>query len=214
MVERCIPKTLDEAYKLAAEAKPELDAFGKRLSEKFGCMFVASPLKGRERAEEKLSAKYRGDVSRLQDLARCRVICDSLEQVDIIRKAVRKHAVPLREVDRIDKPNERGYRDLKFIFPEKNGFAVEMQIQLSDFAQADKETHRHYEKIRTITAQAKDRPLTKSEQKEISLREKICQGIYMHAAQAFNKRTKGRKLKLQQQPSLAAFMTKRTGAER
>ena len=214
MVERCMPKTLDEAYVLAAEAKKGLDVFGKMLSEKFGCEFVAAPLKGRERAEEKLSAKYRGDVSRLQDLARCRVVCDSLDQIDIIRKAVRKNADVLREVDRMDKPNESGYRDLKFICLEKNGFPVEMQIQLKDFAAVGDETHRHYEKIRAITAQAKDRPLTETEQKEIALRKKICQGIFMGAAQAFNRRTKGRKLKLQPpQPAWAAFLAK-TGAER
>ena len=197
MVERQIPKTLDEAYKLAAEAKPSLDAFGEKLAKQFGCEFKSAPLKGRERAEEKLNAKYRGDVSQLQDLARCRLICDSLEQVDAIKKAV----------------NERGYRDLKYIFPEKNGFAVEMQIQLSDFAQADKETHRHYEKIRSITAEAKDRPLTVAEQKEIAMREKICQGLYMDAALSFNKRTKGRKLKIEQEKQPAALMIKAKNAK-
>ncbi len=208
MTERQIPKTLDEAYALAAEAKPSLDAFGERLAKQFGCEFKSAPLKGRKRAEEKLSAKYRGDVSQLQDLARCRLICDSLEQVDAIKKAVKEYTMPIREADRMDKPNERGYRDLKYVFPEKNGFAVEMQIQLNDFAQADKETHRHYEKIRSITADAKDRPLTVAEQKEIAMREKICRGLYMDAALSFNKHATGRKLKIEQDKQPAALVMK------
>ena len=149
------------------------------------------------------------------------MICDSLEQIDAIKKAVKEHAVPLREVDRFDNPNERGYRDLKYVFPEKNGFAVEMQIQLRDFARADEKTHPHYEKIRSITAAAKDRPLTEQEQKEIAIREKICQGIFMDAALSYNKRTTGRKLKIQQDQkplekplALAALKTKTVGAGR
>ena len=138
MVERCVPKTLDEAYALAAEAKPGLDAFGKTLAERFGCEFVAAPLKGRKRAEEKLSVKYRGDVSRLSDLARCRVVCDSLEQVDVVKKAIRKQTAPLREIDRLDKPNEYGYRDVKFNFLAGNGFIVEMQIQLKEVGEIEK----------------------------------------------------------------------------
>ena len=217
MTEQNVPKTLDEAYKLAAEAKPYLDAFGEELAKKFGCEFVSAPLKGRQRAEEKLAAKYHGDLSRLQDIARCRVVCDSLEQIDAIKKAVKEHAVPLREVDRFDKPNERGYRDLKYVFPEKNGFAVEMQIQLRDFARADEKTHPHYEKIRSITAAAKDRPLTETEQKEINIHEKICQKIFRDAALAYNERTTGRKLKIQPEqksPVLMALKAKTAGAGR
>ena len=212
-----VPQTLDEAYKLAAEAKPYLDAFGEELVRKFGCEFVPAPLKGRERAEEKLAVKYHGDLSRLQDIARCRVVCDSLEQIDLIKKAVKEHAVPLREVDRLDNPNERGYRDLKYVFPEKNGFACEMQIQLKDFAEANERTHLQYEKVRSITAAAKDRPLTEREQKEIAVREKICQRIFMKAALNYNERTTGRKLKIPQEQkpfSMAALKAKAAGAGR
>lgn len=206
MVERKIPETLDEAYKLAAEAKPALDSFGERLAERLGCEFQSAPLKGRERAEEKLRTKYRGDMSQLQDLARGRLICDTLEQIDEVKKIIEAHVKPVRAVDRMDKPTENGYRDVKYILPAPNGGVVEMQIQLRDLDRADKMTHKEYEKIRAITAGAKDRPLTEAEQKEIALRQKRCKELYVNAAFDYNKRTTGRKLKVEGKPQSALML--------
>ena len=189
------PKNIDEAYAMAAAAKPELDRIGQAIADSIGCEFIAAPLKSRERAEQKLNTKYRGDMTQLNDLARCRIICDTLEQAAMIQKAVHEKMTPAREVDRLETPNERGYRDLKFVLPV-NGTLVEMQVQLRDFAAADKITHVQYEKIRELTAAAKDRPLTEREQKEISIREKLCQRTYRNAALAYNARTTGKKLKM------------------
>lgn len=212
MVERKIPETLDEAYKLAAEAKPSLDAFGEQLAKRFGCEFQSAPLKGRERAEEKLNAKYRGDVSQLQDLARGRLVCDTLEQIDAVKKMIESRVTPVRAVDRMDKPTENGYRDVKYVLPAPNGGVVEMQIQLKDLDRADKMTHKEYEKIRSITAAAKDRPLTESEQKEIALRQKRCKELYVNAALDYNKRTTGRKLKVERDKQPAALVMRAKNA--
>lgn len=189
------PKNIDEAYAMAAVAKPELDKFGREIADSIGCEFIAAPLKSRARAEQKLNTKYRGDMGQLNDIARCRIICDTLEQAEMIQKAVHEKTTPAREVDRLETPNERGYRDLKFVIPVK-GVLVEMQVQLRDFAEADKITHIQYEKIRELTAAAKDRPLTEREQKEISIREKLCRRTYRNAALAYNARTSGKKLKM------------------
>lgn len=211
MTEVRVPKTLDEAYEIAAKSKPALDAFGQELADKLGVKFEAAPLKGRERAEEKLNSKYRGDLTQLQDLARGRLICDSLEQIDAARKIIESRVKPVRAVDRMDKPTENGYRDVKYVLPTRNGGVAEMQIQLTDLDRADKQTHKEYEKIRSITAGAKDRPLTDAEQKEIALRQKRCKELYINAAIAYNKRTKGRKLKITTLNPAVMMKTKQGG---
>lgn len=189
------PKNIDEAYAMAAVAKPALDKFGQAIADSIGCEFIAAPLKSRERAEQKLFKKYGGDMTKLEDIARCRIICDTLEQAEMVRNAVCKKMRPAREKDTLETPNDRGYRDLKLILPVK-GVLVEMQVQLRDFAEVDKLTHIQYEKIRELTAAAKDRPLTEREQKEISIREKLCRRTYRNAALAYNARTTGKKLKM------------------
>ncbi|MCQ2965812.1 MAG: hypothetical protein MJ250_03625 [Alphaproteobacteria bacterium] len=188
------PATLDEAYKMAEQAKPELDALGSFIQKELGVEFVEAPLKGRARAEEKLASKYQGDPSKLQDLARGRILCDTLEQIDAVRGILAKKAETIRHVDRMDQPNSRGYRDVKYILAAENGTPVELQIQLRCFAEADKQSHPHYEKIRSIIAAAGNRPLTASEQTEINVREKATKFMFEEAARKYNATTKGRKL--------------------
>jgi len=190
-----IPKDINEAYELAAEAKPALDIFSRTAAEAFGCEYIEAPLKGKERANQKLNGKYKGDLKQLQDIARGRIICDNLEQIDALKKHIKENTNPHAEVDRIDRPNERGYRDLKYTFPASNGLLVELQIHLRAFVEADKKTHSHYEKIRNITDGAKNRPLTDREQLEISFREKLCKKAYTDAVKSYNKDTTGRKIK-------------------
>ena len=188
------PATLDEAYKMAEQAKPELDALGSFIEKELGVEFVSAPLKGRARAEEKLASKYQGDPSKLQDLARGRILCDSLEQIDAVRGILAEKAETVRHVDRMDKPNSRGYRDVKYVLAAENGTPVELQVQLRCFAEADKQSHPHYEKIRSIIAMAGDRPLTQSEQAEIAVREQATKYMFEEAARKYNKTTTGRKL--------------------
>ncbi|OPZ78807.1 MAG: hypothetical protein BWY78_00381 [Alphaproteobacteria bacterium ADurb.Bin438] len=183
------PKDLDEAFNLAIDAKPELDKFGKGIAEKFGVEYVDAPLKSRKRAKQKLETKYDGDITQLQDIARCKVICETLEDVRKVQKYLEENVNPHIKKDRIHDPNERGYRDLKYTFPANNGLLVETQITLRAFEEADKRTHVVYEGIRELMAKATEekRPLSEEEQKEISLREKLCKHINVVAAQDYNK---------------------------
>jgi len=190
-----VPKNMDEAYELAAQSKPDFDNFCSGIAKELGCEYIEAPLKGKERAHQKLNSKYKGDLKQLQDIARGRIVCDNLEQIDELKKHIKENTNPYVEADRIDRPNERGYRDLKFTFPSSNGLLVELQIHLRAFVEADKKTHSHYEKIRDIQSNAKNRPLTEREQMEVTFREKICKKAYTDAVKTYNKETKGRKIR-------------------
>ncbi|MCQ2914000.1 MAG: hypothetical protein MJ247_02265 [Alphaproteobacteria bacterium] len=190
------PKTLDEAYAYAEKSKPELDAFCENvIKEVPGVTYTAAPLKGRARAFEKLNHKYDGDPSRLQDLARGRIVCDTLEQIDAVTGILDKRADTVRKVDRMDEPNKDGYRDVKYVVAVSSGAPVEIQIHLRAYLEANEKAHLHYEKIRSIMAGAKDRALTPSEQIALNIHSQAQKYLYAEAARTYNATTKGRKLK-------------------
>jgi len=198
-----IPKSLEEGLSLAKETETEVSAYCvdilKAIKRAFGqskCEFKFN-LKKEERARQKLNDKYEGDLSRMEDLSRCRISCDTLEQMDFIKKYIAMTANVVRMEDRVQEPNQRGYRDLKYTFVASNGLKFEMQINVHELMAAGKLSHKPYEKIREITGRAKGRELTKEEENEIKILDERCRYYYARGVAAYNRRTKGKELKVQ-----------------
>ena len=198
-----VPKSLEDGMELAKDTEDEVKAYGedilRAINDAFGkskCEFKFN-LKKEKRARQKLADKYEGDLSRMEDLARCRISCDTIEQMNFIKKYIAMTADTVRMEDRLQEPNQRGYRDLKYTLVASNGLKFEMQINVHELVDAGKRAHVPYEKIRDITGRTKDRELTKEEKREIKLLEEQCRYFYARGVAAYNRRTKGEKLKVQ-----------------
>ena len=198
-----IPQSLSDGMHLAIDTQPEMTSYCsdivKAVKEGFGggdCKWEFN-LKGFDRAEDKLKRKYKGDMSKMEDLARCRISCDSLEQIRFIQKYIEKTADVLKVEDTLQKPNSHGYRDLKYTLVASNGLKVEMQINVKELVRASKRSHPVYEEIREIAELAKERELTADEQKSLREKEKECQDYFCKAVYDYNRRTRGQKLYFQ-----------------
>lgn len=122
------PKTLDDMYARAPAAKEEIDRIGQALADKFGGRLLAAPLKGRARAEEKIAKDYKGDATRIKDLARNTVVLKSQHDVDLATaelRSIRPDAV-VKQTSAADDP--LGYSGVIASVPAKSGIRAEIQI--------------------------------------------------------------------------------------
>lgn len=124
-----------------------------------GMLFIAS-LKGAERAQEKVTADYGGDWSRLLDVVRCTIAVDSLDDLkgvsDRLQQAGMVMAKP--EKDRFKKPTAEGYRDILMNVRLPNGIIAEVQLNVKGMLRAKNEGHKFYEASRSIQAKQGDTP--------------------------------------------------------
>lgn len=122
-----------------------------------GLLFIA-PLKGQDRAGEKVAADYGGDWSQLRDVVRCSIAVDSHDDLKSTLEALKKGGLQLamRPKDRFNKPTDVGYRDLLMNVKFPNGVIGEVQLHLKSMLKAKKEGHKPYETMRTIDAKDRD----------------------------------------------------------
>ena len=104
------------------------------------------------RAREKIVLDYGGDARRLRDVLRGSVVCETVDELDVVVDALR--AVKDVEVIRIknrfrDKPTPSGYRDVN-INILYHGFVVELQLHLSEVLQVADKQHVAYEAAREL----------------------------------------------------------------
>lgn len=158
-LQRC--SSLNELYDQAAWAQNFLGQKVAALAGGHGAELVDPGLKSRASAERKLNDKYLGDVRRMTDVARCSIVCDSLEQVrDVLDGLQREFGVEDLE-DRFAKPKDSGYRDAAMKLRCPNGHVAEVQVHLRPLIQA-KKAEIYYFESRQLTA-IRDRDLTDAE---------------------------------------------------
>jgi hypothetical protein len=109
-------------------------------------------VKGLARAREKTILDYGGDASRLRDVLRGSIVCETVDELNVVVDALR--AVKDVEVIRIknrfrDKPTPSGYRDVN-INIDYHGMVVELQLHLSEVLQVADKQHVAYEAAREL----------------------------------------------------------------
>ena len=158
---------LDALYKSAAQADPVLQKTVRELADDLGGEAMFPPgLKGRERAVEKVMAKYGGDFAALTDLSRATLAFDKLEDVYGALAQLEKRGLKIvRLNDRFLRPTAEGYRDIITNVRMPNGHVAELQLHVKGITKAKDASHALYEQQRTILAKAKTagRDLTKAE---------------------------------------------------
>ncbi|MGE0872535.1 MAG: RelA/SpoT domain-containing protein [Kofleriaceae bacterium] len=148
---------LDELYVHAEQAQQALTAATKSISGEVGATAEIPPaLKSRARAIEKINADYDGDASKITDLARSSIVCDSVDQVTQAARSLKDQFPVVRVKDRFANP-AGGYRDMLFNVRMPNGHIVEVQVHLRAIKGAKDHGMGHtlYEQIRSIEAKIK-----------------------------------------------------------
>ncbi|MCS6911720.1 MAG: hypothetical protein NZ890_00590, partial [Myxococcota bacterium] len=177
-------KDLDQLYQHAAVAQEHLSQATRDIAAAVGGEPLIPPtLKSRERAQEKINADYGGDASRITDLARSSIVCQTPEQVYQALELLRGRFNILREKDRFKEPAS-GYRDILLNVEMPNGHIVEVQLHLKSILEVKNgEGHHLYEQIRSIEAKAKteQRALTPEEAQTVAQLKERMQRLYDEA---------------------------------
>lgn len=131
---------------------------GKADYSKPGGMLFIAPLKGEDRAAEKVANDYGGDWSMLKDVVRCSIAVDTMDDLEDALGQLQKSGMILAQQpkDRFAKPTAEGYRDLMMNVKFPNGLIGEVQLHLKSMLQAKKEGHKPYEIMRTIDGKPRE----------------------------------------------------------
>ena len=161
---------LDELYRQAAQAQPDLNKITQKVADEFGGeALIPKTLKTRDRAMEKIAADYAGDAARITDLARSSVIFKTEEQVLQALKMLQDNMNVIRIKNRFQSP-VNGYRDVLLNVLMPNGHIAEVQLHLRSILETKyKYGDEIYREIRTIEADAEQerRDITSNEAKRI-----------------------------------------------
>jgi hypothetical protein len=181
---------LDALYAQAAGAQQDLSALTTQIAREVGGEPLIPPsLKGRARAQEKISADYAGDASQIVDIARSSVVFKTVDELNAAIALVKARAKVLRVKDRFERPID-GYRDLLFNLEMPNGHVVEMQLHLAGIMKVKNGPgHALYEQARSIRARAKTagRPPTAAEAAQIKDLEAQMKKLYDDAFELANR---------------------------
>ncbi len=180
---------ITQLYKDAGPAQQELKQFATDFAEKTGGTTVLPEnLKSMERALDKIRTDYKGDPSRLVDIARGTIKYDTLEQITHVREQIEselQHFSPDSEIvrvkDRFANPTDSGYRDLLYNLKMSNGHIVELQIHLTPIEAVKSAEHELYEQVQNIMRNAGDRALTAEEINKIASLNEQSRNVYEEA---------------------------------
>lgn len=111
-------------YALAPAAKAELDEMSAKIAADFGGVVKYAPIKGRERAIQKIEADYAGNPNRIKDLARCTIIV----RANMIHEVCGVLASLGATLKVIPPTSLLGYSAVNCTFVTSLGITVEIQV--------------------------------------------------------------------------------------
>ncbi|SMF93941.1 hypothetical protein SAMN02949497_1237 [Methylomagnum ishizawai] len=120
-----------------------------------GPAIVVAPLKGKERARQKVRADYAGKWKKLRDVLRASIKCDTVEELHKVVEGLKASGIQLAKApkDRFQHPTPEGYRDaLLIVKVPGSDMLAEIQLHLSHILAAKSAGHEHYNVIRDIHA--------------------------------------------------------------
>lgn len=155
----------EEKRKASAEGRPakelpqELYMLPEHWDDSRGYLFMG-PLKGKERAVEKVTTDYRtpefpdGDWGQLRDMVRATIAVPAVTQIPKVLSELKKAGIELAQQPKnnLVKPLPGGYRDLNLIVKLPNGLVAELQVHVKPMTLAKEKGHEHYETTRSIDA--------------------------------------------------------------
>ena len=182
-----------EMYEKAAANKDAFDSTNKKIAQELGGKAAVVPLKGSERAVEKITKSYNNDPSKIKDLLRTTIEINSLKDVTSAVEHIKmNYGEPVKLRNLLDPGTESlggsGYRDINMVV-EINGSYAEIQVNLPAMLEAKEQGHKHYEVVRVIVenAEVEKRPLTADEQKKVNAANNEMKALYDAAWESITK---------------------------
>lgn len=155
-LERLPPETqgkLKEMYQAAEAEKPQFDAINEQIAADVGGRYMSAPLKGAERAIDKIESDYNGDPTKIKDLLRSTIMVDTATGAqEAVAKIQAQYEVVGNTRNLFDPavtPID-GYRDAK-LNVVINGHIAEIQVNLPEMMEAKHEVHDQYAEREAIT---------------------------------------------------------------
>ncbi|MEV0607142.1 hypothetical protein AB0I61_12315, partial [Polymorphospora rubra] len=149
---------LDRMYEQAAVAQDELRRLVVRIASETGGEpgWRRGP-KDRVRAEDKIR-EYRGDVSKLTDLAGAKIEFRSLDDLyQALARLIDEPGVRIVKFkDRFENPQDSGYRDVQMSVRLSNGHVAELRLHLTSLDEVAAWEHALYEVRRDLDALAEE----------------------------------------------------------
>jgi ppGpp synthetase/RelA/SpoT-type nucleotidyltranferase len=184
----------DEVMRSGEAAQAELGGIAQAIASQVGAEARVPPAKLRAKAALKLVTRADGsqDASRIFDIARVSVVCNSFEQLVLSYHALARATTIVKVKNKFAKPNANGYRDMNLLVqvPEaKHVGEVQLHLAKMEAVKSGPE-HMLYDKIAKIQARAKaegGRGLTASEAKIISLFNETSEEVYGRALSYYTK---------------------------
>lgn len=116
-----------------------------------GFLFMG-PLKGEDRAKEKVRTDYNGDWSQVRDMVRATIAVPMVTQIPQVLAQLKAAGIELAQKPKnnLIKPLPGGYRDLNLIVKLPNGLLAELQVHIKPMTLAKEKGHKPYETTRSI----------------------------------------------------------------
>lgn len=150
------PIFADIMDKIGSEIGGKSVDFGKHDFSQPGIIYGVGPVKGADRAAEKVNGKYKGDWSKLSDVVRGSIGFDTHDEmikgVEALKAKMQEMGIEIasKPDNKFKKPTNAGYSDIGLNFKMPNGVVGELQIHLNGILAAKKEGHKLYEEQRSL----------------------------------------------------------------
>ena len=151
---------IDKALGAKSVTVSDREELLKALEEGTGPLVIMSPLKGHDRANEKVNDKLGGDWKKINDIVRGTVVVDTAgelpDAIKIAKEEMAKRGWTLAAApkDRITNPEDSGYRDIQLKFKNEKGDISEMQFNTRAMMLAKEGAgHILYEELRKLLEQ-------------------------------------------------------------
>ncbi len=133
-----LDNALDVLYAKAERTKKEIDQLATRVAEQHNGKVAMAPLKSRERARQKIETAYKGDASRIKDLARNTIVVPKGQERAALDTLLRENPNIRPEHVKIVDPESDplGYSGINVTVPAESGHPGEIQINSSEMIYA------------------------------------------------------------------------------
>lgn len=175
----------NQLYQKAVSGQTELESVTRKIAQQSNTYTHTSGVKSKQRARDKVSAKYTGHSDKITDITRTSIVAQDIPALINAFELLEQNTQILRIKNRFVTPNPSGYRDLSLLvrLPE-SGIVAEVQLHLEAFSVIKNgKEHENYEQIQQIQRLQlrENRELSEIEQASIDKLRKESQQMYQQA---------------------------------
>jgi hypothetical protein len=175
----------NQLYQKALSGQTELEIVTQKIAQQSNTYTHTSGVKSRQRARDKVTAKYTGNSDKITDITRTSIVAKNIPALMDAFELLEKNTQILRIKNRFVTPNPSGYRDLSLLVRlPVSGIVAEVQLHLEAFSVIKNgKEHDNYELIQKMQRLqlSENRGLSDIEQASIDKLRNESQQMYQQA---------------------------------